>query len=196
MYSVVQCRRCWIRYETRQSGIWGGSLSGLRVHRQTQGQGQPECERKNKRGVMALVVWQYSALVGITHEKISNGITCIFPSRCLKSHITASGHLWKLMTVAQSLSSNAHFFFLFFSSSFPFVVRFLLLHFNRRRHCLNVAFEANDYFKLLSCDKEPCHLATRGNLFDRHDTGRSVPHLKKKTFNCNYLFPLNDLKTH
>ena len=92
------------------------------------------------------------------------------------------------MTVAQSLSSNAHFFFLFFSSSFPFVVRFLLLHFNRRRHCLNVAFEANDYFKLLSCDKEPCHLATRGNLFDRRDTGRSVPHLKKKDFQLQLPF--------
>ena len=110
----IQCMRCWIWYETRQFGIWG-SLSGLCIHLQTQhwrhskidGQGWLErsvylclcvceCVRKVHERVTALVLWQYSALVGITHEQTSNGTTWIFPFHCLKRLLTASGHLWKL----------------------------------------------------------------------------------------------------
>lgn len=113
MYSVVQCRRCWIWYETRQSGIWGEASAGFafivkrraRVSRSVRGR------TRGGYGFGSLTVlcsgWHHTRKSQMEQQKC-------FHLAALKSHITASGYLWKLMTVAQSLSSNAHFFFFHF----------------------------------------------------------------------------------
>lgn len=75
MYSVVQCMRCWIWYETRQFGIWGrplwasssnaADLDYVTVKHKAR-VSQREvciCECVRKKRVMALSLWQYCALL-------------------------------------------------------------------------------------------------------------------------------------
>lgn len=133
MCSVVQCMSCWIRYETRQFGIWRrpswASSSDAsprllyvtvkpkaRVSQRGACICQCMCEREWGSGVVTLAITRSA---GITHEQISNGTTCIFPSRCPKSHITASGHLWKQL----DCSSKTQFSYLLL----PSILRLVLL---------------------------------------------------------------------
>lgn len=144
-------------------------------HSKIQGQGQTqrsvylllcicECEKEHER-VMVFVLWQYSALVGITLEQIPNRTTCIFTSRWPKSHNSQ----WPLVetvplpTVAQSLSSNAHLFF----------VRLWLLH------LVSITIRVWHLKRMITLN---FYLANKGDiiwytlrgLWDRNGTGLSI----------------------
>lgn len=98
MHAVIQCVRCWMRYETRQAGICerpppvGSVISrpGL-LYAGAKREAGVSPVRSARPGARASIV---APAILCSVEQISNGTTCIFPSGCPKSQ-TAEGHLWK-----------------------------------------------------------------------------------------------------
>lgn len=104
-----------VGYGMKQDNLaFGGRPQRVSRSSSNAGPGSAGVWEEEQEGVMALVVWQYSALVGITHEKISNGTTEIFPSRCLKKSYNSKWPPVETDDCSSKLVKQCSLFFFYF----------------------------------------------------------------------------------